>query len=87
MNNYILNFLHLINKKLIIMKTEKELEEAILKTTLKINSQYPELSKYLTEMPVTIPDIQNPEMNVKILQDYYDSLESMLQKYSANHTD
>ena len=69
------------------MKTEKELDEAILNITLKINSEYPELSKYLTEMPVTIPDIKNPEMNVKVLQEYYDSLESMVKKYSTNHTD
>ncbi|MBP2282306.1 hypothetical protein H4V97_000624 [Flavobacterium sp. CG_23.5] len=69
------------------MKTEKELDEAILNITLKINSEYPELSKYLTEMPVTIPDIKNPEMNVKALQEYYDSLESMVKKYSTNHTD
>ncbi|MBG6111601.1 hypothetical protein IWX84_002488 [Flavobacterium sp. CG_9.10] len=69
------------------MKTEKELDEAILNITLKINSEYPELSKYLTEMPITIPDIKNPEMNVKALQEYYDSLESMVKKYSTNHTD
>jgi hypothetical protein len=40
------------------------------------------LSKYLEEMPVTIPDTKNPEMNIKTLQDYYNSLESLLKKYS-----
>ena len=69
------------------MKTEKELDEAILNITLKINSKYPELSKYIAEMPATIPDVKNPEMNVKVLQEYYDSLESMVKKYSENHTD
>ncbi|MFE3867232.1 hypothetical protein ACFX5E_03975 [Flavobacterium sp. LS2P90] len=64
------------------MKTEKEIEEAILKITMKINTEYPELSKYLEEMPVTIPDIKNPEINIKILQDYYNSLDSILKKYS-----
>jgi hypothetical protein len=64
------------------MKTENEIEEAILKITMKIKTEYPELSKYLEEMPVTIPDTKNPEMNIKILQDYYNSLESLLKKYS-----
>lgn len=39
------------------MKTEKELNEAILKITSKIHSEYPELSKYLSEIPITIPDV------------------------------
>ncbi|MDI5897543.1 hypothetical protein [Flavobacterium yafengii] len=67
------------------MKTEKELNEAILKITMKIRNDYPELSKYLLEMPVTIPDISNPEINSKTLTDYYESLENMLKKYISNH--
>lgn len=64
------------------MKTETEIEEAILKITMKIRTDHPELSKYLEEMPTTIPDIKNPEINIKILQDYYNSLESLLKKYT-----
>jgi hypothetical protein len=64
------------------MKTENEIEEAILKITMKIKTEYPELSKYLEEMPVTIPEIKNPKINIKILQDYYNSLDSILKKYS-----
>jgi hypothetical protein len=67
------------------MKTEKELNDAILEITMKIRNYYPELSKYLTEMPVTIPDISNPEINIKTLTDYYESLENMLKKYISNH--
>ena len=64
------------------MKTETEIEDAILKITMKIKTDYPELSKYLEEMPTTIPDVKNPEINIKILQDYYNSLESLLKKYN-----
>ncbi|SHN00876.1 hypothetical protein [Flavobacterium xinjiangense] len=64
------------------MKTETEIEDAILKITMKIKTDYPELSKYLEEMPTTIPDVKNPEINIKILQDYYNSLESLLKKYT-----
>lgn len=68
------------------MKTEKELNDAILKITMKIRNDYPELSKYLSEMPETIPDITNPEINIKTLTDYYESLQNILKKYIPNHT-
>jgi hypothetical protein len=67
------------------MKIEKELNADILKITMTIRADYPELSKYLNEMPVTIPAVSTPEMNNKILFDYYKSLESMLKEYSPSH--
>ena len=67
------------------MLLEKTLNEKILKITNKIRNEHPELSKYLNEMTVTIPDVNNPEMNNKVLQDYYNSLEEMLKKYITNH--
>jgi hypothetical protein len=67
------------------MKTENELNEKILKTTMFIRKEYPELSKYLLEMPETIPDVKNPEMNKKVLKDYLNSLKEILDKYAPNH--
>ena len=67
------------------MKTESELDNDILAITMKIKEQFPELSKYVLEMPVTIPSVENPEMNLKVLQDYYDSLEILLKDYIDNH--
>lgn len=70
-----------------IMKTEKELDIAILQITMKIKEHYPELSKYILEMPDTIPNVENPEMNGKALQEYYDSLDTLLKDYIKNqHT-
>lgn len=66
------------------MKTEKELNAAILKKTLMIQERFPELSKYIEEMPITIP-VNNPEINLKQLTDYYNSLENLIQKYAKNH--
>ncbi|MFV8343005.1 hypothetical protein [Flavobacterium sp. XS2P39] len=68
------------------METEKQLNDAILKMTLKIQNEYPELSKYLIEMPMTVPNAANPEINIKILKDYYNSLNSILKEYTPNHT-
>ena len=68
------------------MKTEAQLNADILKITMLIREKYPELSKYVSEMPITIPDVESPEINAKILTDYYDSLEAILENYAQNHT-
>ncbi len=67
------------------MKTAAELNADILRITLAIKSQFPELSKYIEEMPVTMPDEENPDITLKNLKEYYESLESMLKKYVPNH--
>lgn len=67
------------------MKTENQINENIIKITATIRNEFPELIKYLNEMPITIPDVQNPEITVKILEDYFDSLMDLLRKYAPNH--
>lgn len=62
-----------------------ELNNDIINMTMKIHDEFPELSKYMAEMPVTIPNEENPEINTKNLQDYYNSLESLLKKYTRTH--
>lgn len=66
------------------MKTIDELNDDILKITLKIQAEYPELTKYLTEMPVTIPNVSSPLINVTTLSDYYESLKILLEDYIDN---
>ena len=67
------------------MSTEKDMYARILKVTMFINTEYPELSKYLLEIPETIPDVNNPEMNIEALKQYFNSLEQILIKYVPNH--
>jgi len=67
------------------MKNEKQLNDAILKITLLIQEKYPELSKYITEMPVSNPDTETPEINIEHLTNYYESLTAILKKYAPNH--
>ncbi len=62
-----------------------DLNNDILNITMKIQDEFPELSKYIAEMPVTIPNKEAPEINTKNLQDYYNSLETLLKKYTRNH--
>ena len=67
------------------MKTEKQLNEDILKITLLIQEKYPELSKYIAEFTVTNPDKEQPEINAKHLANYYDSLINVLKRYAPTH--
>ena len=64
------------------MKTENELNKDIIKTTLAILAEFPELSKYITEMPVTIPNVANPKITASNLKDYSESLNALVTKYS-----
>lgn len=68
------------------MKNETELNKTILTTTMNIEEEYPELSKYIGEMNVAIPKEVLLEINATELQEYQNSLSSLLKKYSINHT-
>lgn len=65
--------------------TNEELLNNILKITLLIQQKHPELSNFLQEMPITIPNEEHPHLNNKIFEDYYESLQSMLQRYEQEH--
>lgn len=57
----------------------------ILKTTMKIQEEYPELSKFLEEMPLTVPSNTNPEISANYLKTYHESLVEMLNNYIIEH--
>ena len=63
------------------MKSEKELLTEISTTIREIEEQDPELLKYLDETPMTIPDIQNPNVDRKQLEEYLESLREIKRKY------
>ena len=44
------------------------------------------LSKtHLSEIPITIPDVNIPKITIKVLTDYYETLENILKKYIPKH--
>jgi hypothetical protein len=63
------------------METEKNWNEKILALTLQIKDTHPELSKYIEEMPVTLPTETDPVINLKNLMNYYASLQALLSRY------
>jgi hypothetical protein len=74
-----------LDKYVTFEQIEKDLNAKILEVTIKIKDHYPELSKYLEEMPDTIPDEEDPEITLKDLSTYYESLNSLLNKYKVDY--
>lgn len=66
------------------METETELNRKIMELTMKIWDKHSELSKFLTEMPITIPNEKHPKINIEILKGYYESLENIVKHFSDN---
>lgn len=60
---------------------EQRINASILSITMLIKDKYPELSKYIEEMPVTIPTDSDPEITLKNLKSYLDSLVNILNGY------
>ena len=70
-----------------MMKTENEINDDILKIITVIENKSPELSKYIAEMSINIPDNPTAEIKIKHLLSYYDSLAELLKKYTESHED
>ncbi len=67
------------------MKTVTEWDQAILTITMKIQQEFPELSKHLSEMPVSFSEKDNEEITIADLEDYYNSLDELLTDYKMTH--
>tara|TARA_R110002167_G_C12585908_1_gene643808 strand:+ start:563 stop:814 length:252 start_codon:yes stop_codon:yes gene_type:complete len=68
------------------MKTKAELEQDIINITTKINTEFPELSKYISEIPENVSEINTDGIGAKNLKEYYNSLEELLLEYSKTHS-
>jgi hypothetical protein len=68
-----------------LSEAEIMMNAKILKLTTTIRTKYPELIKYLDEMPITIPNKKHPDVGIKSLTDYYDSLNAILNRYFLDH--
>ena len=68
------------------MKSEAEWSQDIINITMIINDEYPELSKYLKEMPSNISKEDEEGINIKNLEEYYNSLAEVIKDYSKTHT-
>jgi hypothetical protein len=67
------------------MQTETELNQKILNIIIQIESKFPELVKFLGEMPVKCIHSPKEIISIKDLKEYYDSLKSLFDNYSYKH--
>ncbi len=65
--------------------SEKELNHIILALSMEIRDEYPELSRFLGEIPITVPVEDIPELQLENLVDYYSSLKSLKDNYGLIH--
>lgn len=67
------------------MRTLQDIEDQIIRLTLSIKVNYPELYATLDENPITIPSKTNPELDKKAMEDYLESLKQILKQYTKTH--
>ena len=67
------------------MKLMQELLSEIMLLTNEIETEYPELYRFLDENPMTIPSDSHTNINKSILKEYLDSLKQLLENYLESH--
>jgi len=68
-----------------INMNSQAITQKINAVTADISKKYPELLKYISEMPVTIPNNAEPGVTLAKLEDYYRSLTELLEHYAVTH--
>lgn len=63
----------------------EEINQKILEIKNEIFTNYPELTKFLNEMPVTTTDVDLNNISIKDLKEYYNSLKAMVKKYEEEN--
>ena len=67
------------------MESQNDLNDNIRLTTLKIQEEYPELIKYMNEIPRSFLSSTEKGVNNKELKGYLDSLNNLLETYAKEH--
>jgi hypothetical protein len=64
-------------------KTEQEWTQDVIRITTEIRTKFPELIKYIEEMPVNINNAQDNYAHD--MQEYYESLVLLVKNYQTTH--
>lgn len=67
------------------MKKTQELLKEITDITYKIETEYPELYRFLDENPITVPVVEHPSISNKVLSDYLVDLKNLLNNHIQSH--
>ena len=68
-----------------IPKTKAAWEQDIIHILMKIHQEFPELAKYIKEIPVKFSESDAEGFTTSNLKDYYGSLAEVLKHYSETH--
>lgn len=66
------------------MKSTEELTEEITQITTKIDAEHPELQKFLSETPITVPSKPGEQVKREDLEKYLQTLRTILQRYEES---
>ncbi len=67
------------------MNELKNLLQEITALTNDIETNYPELYRYLDENPLTLPVVSHPHIDKKVLQEYLQGLKELLKHHLETH--
>lgn len=67
------------------MQNQGDLSKKIFLTTSRIQEEFPELVKYLDEIPINYQSYSGKGVSLKALKDYLDSLNNLLETYTKEH--
>jgi len=67
------------------MKDLQNILKKIVQLTTNIETNYPELYRFLNENPLTIPAINHPHIDKKIMEEYLDTLKQLLIHHLETH--
>ena len=59
--------------------------QKISEITRTIESDYPEIYRYLDENPITLPKRKDPKVDEEVLKEYLRSLELLVENYKRTH--
>ncbi|NHN24786.1 hypothetical protein FIA58_003770 [Flavobacterium jejuense] len=67
------------------METYDDINETIRLTTIRIQEEYPELMKYITEIPENYASLNHKGINNNDLKEYLNSLIELIASYAKEH--
>ncbi len=67
------------------MKTLHQLMVEITQLTSNMETNYPELYKFLDENPITIPSGKHPTIDKEALMNYLETLKQLLKNHLESH--
>jgi hypothetical protein len=67
------------------MKSLQTILIQIKQLTTNIKTNYPKLTRSLDENPITIPSLNNPHINIKVMKEYLGSLKQLLLHHLETH--